>query len=121
MLAAPIESDVASRIEFLDVSVPAHPKPLRAGVDRPASRYGGQGRTNKAGAVATTKLDDERVLVAVWADSDEQLERGQPTSRKVYPHLDLYLSNGNSIASGFPTAPVKPRKWDYHGERSVEA
>ncbi len=104
VLAVPIESDVASRIQFLDVSDPTQPKRIPPGIDRPALRRGQQGRTNKAGAVAMTKLDD-----------------GKPSSKKVYPHLDLYLSTGDGVATGFGTAP--PRKWDYLGEKrgSVEA
>jgi hypothetical protein len=81
VLAIPIENSDAggSRVEFLDLRDPARPTDLACGIARPAV---------KAGAVALTRMDDDRFLVAVWSDSElEGPDR----------HLDFYLSTGTSL------------------------
>jgi hypothetical protein len=77
--------DNTSVITFLDVTRPEQPIRL-AGHDIARNDA-------KAGACAMTALADGRLLLAVWSDSDKV-----PAPRF---HLDLYLSAGPAVSSGF--------------------
>lgn len=77
--------DNTSVITFLDVADPERPVRL--------ARHDIKRNNAKAGACAMTALADGRLLLAVWSDSDEV-----PTPRF---HLDLYLSGGPAVTSGF--------------------
>jgi hypothetical protein len=101
----PIENfDHQSKIVFVDVQDPEDPRLLTdREVDRP---------DYKAGACAVTPLANDRILLAVWSDSDKP----PPDERKSPFHLDLYRStHPNStkrftlIAQFFP-----PEDHDFH-------
>ena len=77
--------DNTSVIAFLDVSNPEKPVRLKG---HDVTR-----KNAKAGACAMTPLADGRLLLAVWSDSDK-------VSRPRL-HLDLYLSDGPQVDSGF--------------------
>jgi hypothetical protein len=77
--------DNTSVIAFVDVSNPEKPVRL-TGPDIVR-------RNAKAGACAITPLADGRLLLAVWSDSDK-------LAAPRY-HLDLYLSAGANVESGF--------------------
>jgi len=79
--AIPLEnSQHQSRIVFLDLQDPKKPSLLTPHIDRP--EY-------KAGACAITPLADDKLLLAVWSDSDKPPARG----KKAPLHLDIYLSS----------------------------
>jgi hypothetical protein len=71
-----------SKIVFLNVADPAHPERFEIEIIRPHA---------KCGAVDVTRVRDGRFLVAAWSDSD----KGRVS------HLDLYLTKGQSLFSGF--------------------
>lgn len=81
VLAIPAENSDAggSRIEFLEVRDPTRPTVLGCAIQRPGV---------KAGAVALTRLDDDRFVVAVWSDS----EKTAPEK-----HMDLYITHGTTL------------------------
>lgn len=82
----PLErGDNTSVITFLDVSDPDTPVRL-TGADITRNN-------SKAGACAMTPLADGRLLLGVWSDSDKV--------RAPRFHLDLYLSAGTEVSSGF--------------------
>jgi len=79
-----------STVGFLDLANPQLPMRL-AGNDILRDR--------KAGVCAATPLASGQVLLAVWSDSDRIPDVSDPPY-----HLDLYLSNGIGIETGFRMA-----------------
>jgi hypothetical protein len=71
-----------SRVEFFNVKDPTSPEYVDAGISRPGVL---------GGVVALTRLDDGRFVAAVWSDSEPV---------KPSKHLDLYVSEADSLLSG---------------------
>ncbi len=92
-----------SKIVFVDLQNPEEPKRLNAqDIDRP---------NYKVGACAITPLQNDRLLLAVWSDSDEP-----PGGGPAPYHLDIYQSDApNSTASFTMVAQLfPPEDHDFH-------
>ncbi len=78
LLTVPLENGKGSKIVFLDFSKPASPAWLTPKIDRDL----------KAGCATSLKLENGRILCAVWTEDDG-------------PHFDFYLSKSKDFSKGF--------------------
>lgn len=89
LAAIPLEQPTgASKIVFANLADPEAPRLLPAVIERP---------TWGASACALTRLEDERLLLAVWSHGDAPSLTGAAAPY----HLDLYCSTGSTCTTGF--------------------
>jgi hypothetical protein len=87
--AVPLENSKGeSKVVFLDLTTPGQPSLLPSVIHR--ADY-------KAGACCITPVPDERLLLAVWSDSD----RPKSGSADAPYHLDLYVSKTKGSLTDF--------------------
>ncbi len=81
ILAVPLEGDDSGKIIFYDMTDPENPILYNHYIDRPNA---------KSGAIALTRVENGKYLVAAWSDSDSLPKR-----------IDFYLSSTTDFDDGF--------------------